>query len=56
MEELFDGYQARDEYLHLARENDHNPRRIERTEIHKKAWGVRFTFVEGIADHVLPPA
>ncbi len=59
MVELFDGYQARDEHFHLAlgvvRENNHNPYRIELPDIHKKAWGVRYTFADGIADHILVP-
>ena len=60
MEELFDGCQARDEYFHLAlcvvRENDKHPRSFDRPKIHKKAWCVRYTFKEGIADHIIIPS
>lgn len=58
MHELFDGNTARTEYFHVAlcvvRENNKNPSQAEYPKIHKKACGVRYTFPEGIADHVFP--
>jgi hypothetical protein len=30
------------------------PREAKYSEMHKKAWGVRYFFQAGIADHVLP--
>jgi hypothetical protein len=58
MDELFEGNKVRDEFLHVGlcvvRENNKNPTEVKYPAIHKKAWGVRYSFPCGIADHVLP--